>query len=285
MMTKNRKILAGVLSICLIASIAIGATLAFLTDSEKVTNVFSVGDLDITIDEPSWDNGDPEDPTKPGDGEDLMPGDTKIKDPTVSALVNDSYMRMVVSIIDDNETMLNPDYGPLVPGSKEMIPNTNKGKTVKDPDRIAKILQTVYYDNTYDIEKAPVTENLVSGQKYKLSDLANYPTVNPLFIMDESASKIADPAIIYYNYLPDSVQDGNGIFKQGEDAVLFTNIIIPTDWGRTDLNLLGKYHIEVYAQAIQTDGFDTYVDAFNALDDEVTNKTIDTDYGKVGAKK
>ena len=69
--TNSKKIIIGALLICLVAALGIGGTLAYLTDSEQITNRFSMGDLDITLDEPSWDDdGDGDGDKDNEDGDD-----------------------------------------------------------------------------------------------------------------------------------------------------------------------------------------------------------------------
>lgn len=254
----KKKLITGILCVGLICAMAIGGTLAFLTDSEKVTNTFSMADLDISIDEPHWnDEGTPDDPTTsdtdestPGDGEDLTPGDTKVKDPTIKAEVNDSYMRVVMSVIDKES-----------------------GEIITDPGRLNLILQTIRYDDTYDADADPATQNIVPGEKYAYDAIKDYDTVNPKFIFDNNKST---DGTYCYNY--------DGILKEGETAVLFTNIVIPTDWDQDDLNVLGQYKIQVYAQAIQTDNFADADEAFAALDAEISNNTAQYNYAIVGEK-
>lgn len=89
-MKKSKKIITGIAAITLVAALGIGGTLAYLTDSEKVTNTFSVADLDITLTEPEWDDTT--------DGKDMEPGDTVKKDPTVNAVKGDSYVRVIMTL-------------------------------------------------------------------------------------------------------------------------------------------------------------------------------------------
>lgn len=280
-MTK-KKLTIGILSIGLICALTIGGTLAFLTDSEKVTNTFTIGDLDISIDEPNWDDGTPDDLTTtdtdestPGDGDDMTPGETKVKDPTIIADVNNSYMRVIMTVIDNEKTIANPDYvdATTTPNVEPTIPNPNYGKAITDKARLDLILDTVYYDDTYDVSANPATRNLVEGNKYDLKTLENYPTVNGDFTLN--ADKSTD-GIYYYNY--------NKIFNQGDKVVLFTNIVIPTDWNTTQLDVMGKYQIEVYAQAIQSDNFANADEAFAALDAEIEAGTVQFNYATVGEK-
>ncbi len=280
-MTK-KKLTIGILTIGLICALTIGGTLAFLTDSEKVTNTFTIGDLDISIDEPHWDDGTPDDLTTsdtdestPGDGDDMTPGDTKVKDPTVTAEVNNSYMRVIMTVIDNEATIPNPEYdeNAASPNIEPTIPNPNYGKPITDKDRLELILNTVYYDSTYDVTADPATQNLVPGEKYTLAQLADYATVNSDFTLDTDNST---DGTYYYNY--------NKIFNQGDKAVLFTNVVIPTDWNSEQLAVMGKYKIEVYAQAIQSDNFANADKAFAALDAEIAAGTAQFNYATVGEK-
>ena len=47
----KKKILSLTLVVCLLAIAVVGGTLAYFTDNDEKTNVFTVGDLDITLDE------------------------------------------------------------------------------------------------------------------------------------------------------------------------------------------------------------------------------------------
>jgi len=268
----SKKIVIGALSICLVAAMAIGGTMAFLTDSEQVTNHFSLGDLDITIDEPGWEDDthenpdDPDGPDEPGDGEDLVPGDTKDKDPTVTAVEGNSYMRVVMTIKD-----------------------RDSGEVITDTARLDLILQTIRYAED---------DAIVEGTPYALADLATYNTVNSKFVKDTERSS---DGVYYYNY--------DGIFNKDDKAVLFTDIVIPTDWNQEELNTLRgiyytdadgnevaadaegatktyhNYMIEIQAQAIQSDNFADAAAAFAALDGEITSNpvTAQKNYGVVGS--
>lgn len=107
MKRRNRKLRKALLMIsCALALVAIsvGATLAYLTDTEAVTNVFTVGQVHIKLDEEKTDaNGEAlttSERTDEGNSYKLMPGHTYIKDPTVTVLANssDAYVRMLVTV-------------------------------------------------------------------------------------------------------------------------------------------------------------------------------------------
>ena len=257
----KKRIIIGVLSISLILVLSIGGTIAFLTDSEEVVNRFDMGDLDIEIEEPNWHEND---------GEDLVPGTTRLKDPTITNIQSDSYMRAVMQIVDDEETIPNPEYKgeSQTPGVPKTVQNPNYGKVITDSARVEKILQLVRFDSTYNAGSEPVTKNLVPGNMYSLSELELYPTVNETnFTYDPSKSSTGT---YYYNY--------KGIFPKNGTAVLFTNIVIPKNFGRSDLKALGKFQIKVSAQAIQSENFTSAEQAFSALDEEEKAGTLEKNY-------
>lgn len=233
-MKKSKKIITGIAAITLVAALGIGGTLAFLTDSQKVTNTFSVADLDITLTEPDWDDTT--------DGKDMEPGDTVKKDPTVNAVKGDSYVRVIMTIRDKEGNVI-----------------TSGGNTVGDKDRLALILDTIRYANP----------ELEENTSYSLAQLEDIARVNADFTLKSGADG-------EYTYTYDK------ILKKGDSATLFSNIVIPTDWNRERLSLLGEYKIEIYAQAIQTSNFSSADAAFAALDAEIAADTLDEDYGATG---
>lgn len=243
----GKKICIGVLLVGLIATLGIGGTLAFLTDAEQVTNTFSVGDLDITLDESEWDddgdgdkdedNVDEDGDPNNGDGRNLVPGDTRAKNPTVHAVKGDSYMRVVMMIKDKS------------------------GDIITDGKRLDLIWKTIRYDSEGKINV---------NEHYLLRDLVEMKHINPIFEEDTARST---SGIYFYNYTE--------IFKEGDEVVFFTNIVIPGDWDKEELELLGEYQIVIQAQAIQSQNIDKD-DAFALLDGEIEADRADSNYGVVG---
>lgn len=94
---KNLKKIIVAASLCAaIGATAIAGTLAYFTDTtDTKTNVFTVGDLDITLDEPNWDYDD--------SSFEIIPGNSVDKDPVVTVEANsvDSYLRVVVTMPTD----------------------------------------------------------------------------------------------------------------------------------------------------------------------------------------
>jgi len=85
---KKRNLITSVVALSLVSLLGIGATLAYLTDSDAATNTFTSGSVKIDLVEPDWD---------PEKGQDLEPGDVIPKDPAiVNVGKNDAYMMIKV---------------------------------------------------------------------------------------------------------------------------------------------------------------------------------------------
>ena len=98
-MNKKKTILAAVV---LLLVFVVGGAIAYFTDTDTKTNTFTIGSVDITLTEPLWDalvktNGDT---TIPDDAEDMMPGETVTKDPTINNIStkNDAYVYAKVEV-------------------------------------------------------------------------------------------------------------------------------------------------------------------------------------------
>ncbi len=260
----NRKgLVLTVLALILCAVIAVGGSLAFFTDEGEVTNTFTMGNVEIELTEPGWE---------PDDGIRMMPGNVRIKDPTVTASEGQSYMRIRVELVDGEENL------------------------IINPDRIELILSTLYYDTAY----GTASPNLAEGQKYseaQLSALLAQGKIEACF--NNSAFAFAGieagkPAVRYYNYIRN-----DGIFDAdktpADTAVLFTNVVIPKDWNNREIfDLSGDtyvttendglevtakgtgYKIIIKAEAIQSAEMMDAAEAFGALN-EASGVTIVAD--------
>lgn len=74
----KKKILAITLCVAMLAIMLVSGTLAYFTDTNAKTNTFTVGNVDIDLTEPKWDE------TGSKDAEDVYPGEALAKDPTVT---------------------------------------------------------------------------------------------------------------------------------------------------------------------------------------------------------
>lgn len=89
-MMKNRKMVKGIALGAMIAALAAGGTAAYLTDFETTTNSFTVGKVDIELDEPGW---------KPEENTKIVPTQVIKKDPYVKNVgVNEAFVYLEVSV-------------------------------------------------------------------------------------------------------------------------------------------------------------------------------------------
>lgn len=97
-MKTRSKVLSLVLAGTLVVSAGMFGTLAYLTDTQTVTNTFTVGDVAIKLDEAVVDTDGnavvPEQRTEDGNAYKIFPGGTYTKDPTVTVKEEseDSYL-------------------------------------------------------------------------------------------------------------------------------------------------------------------------------------------------
>lgn len=192
---------AAILSAAAVAGV--GSTIAYFTESSTKVNSFTTGDLDLGLREPEWEPDGQ-------DGENMYPGYTVYKNPTVKNITSDKngeepcYCRINVEILDRND------------------------REVTGADALNLIYKTIYFDSsftgTYDSMDGEA-QGLVQGRipGYNLAELSRYPMVNPLWTKDTARST---PSRLVFNYVG---EDGDGILDIGEESTLFTNIVIPTD--------------------------------------------------------
>lgn len=183
-----------VLTICLITMmcITIFGTLAYLTDEATVTNTFTVGDVDITVDEAKVDaDGVPVEPEVRviENQYHLIPGQTYAKDPTMTVLANseDAYVRMMVTIncLEEMDEIFNEYVGSVI---TYIFEGYNSAEWTY-------ITETRNNDNTITYEfryKEPVA---TSNADQKLAPLFTAITM-PTTLTAEDMEKMADLEII-----------------------------------------------------------------------------------------
>lgn len=102
----KKKLALLTLSLVLVATIGVGATLAYFTDSDAATNVITMGHVDIDLDEPNYDPDDPNTPEDEGEDNtitDIVPGEVITKDPTITVAQGsaDAYLRASITLGDN----------------------------------------------------------------------------------------------------------------------------------------------------------------------------------------
>ena len=118
-MKKRKTIIA---AIVLLLVFIVGGTIAYFTDTDTKTNTFTIGNIKITLTEPAWteldSTTDANDNDIPDAAEEMVPGATVAKDPTINnvSTKNPAYVFMKVEIpcsktvttTGTNPTTLNP---------------------------------------------------------------------------------------------------------------------------------------------------------------------------------
>jgi len=98
---KAKKIISLALCAVMLVALSVAGTLAYLTDSEAVTNTFTVGKVYISLHETNLSPSASDDAnTEEGNSYHLLPGMTYTKDPTVTVLdeSEECYVRMLVTV-------------------------------------------------------------------------------------------------------------------------------------------------------------------------------------------
>ena len=80
-MKKKKTVLAAII---LLLMFVVGGAIAYFTDTDTKTNIFTIGSVDITLTEPGWNLTDANNNDIPDAAEDLMPGESVTKDPTIN---------------------------------------------------------------------------------------------------------------------------------------------------------------------------------------------------------
>ena len=272
-------------SVALIASAVLFGTLAYFTDSESVANTFTVGNIDIQLDEAVVNNygepmngnnvvngyidangnivdnapvvdrtQDPADATeKEGNSYKLVPGRTYVKDPTMTVVAGSepAYVRMLVTI--SHIEVFDAIFDAM----------DNATNQVDKPE-----LTDIFngHDNTvweYNAEyRSQTTTPGTITYEFRYRD-ANAATVNTVDARDAQDNIVLEP--------------------------LFDSFTVPGFFGSAQIQDLDGMTITVIGQAIQADSFvadgtKTAEDvAWDAFDDQVVvNNNYQSPYANSG---
>lgn len=216
----KKKILALSMCIALAAIAIVGASLAYFTDTKTAKNTFTMGNVQIKLDEANIN--DPEGDRVASNDYDVYPGLVVDKDPTVhNTGKNDAWVRAIVTVENGMNWL------------------------------------GLYNDNVWTAPQEEAFEALINntlGANWEIEDIAysmsgpNHPTSD--FV-----------ATLKYTQT----------LKAGEDtSAMFSEIAFPAKMTGNDVTTRiaqnGEFGIDVVAEAIQADGFDTWEEAFTAFD-------------------
>ena len=227
MKTKSKALLLTLCAVLLVAASVLG-TMAYLTSTDTVTNTFTIGKVEITLDE--TDVTDPTGPRVKANSYKLMPGTTYTKDPTVTVKAGseESYVRMKVTFNN----------------AKEIIALCTDPKFAGDgPTGVENAFPLIRMVNFVKANAAKwdgiIPDNMVETEDM-LAD-TNY------CVYDETANTLT-----YYFYYTETVGAPNGDVKL---PVLFDSIKVPEWVTGEQLAKLNRFQITVVAEAIQAGSF------------------------------
>lgn len=234
---KKTKVLLTLTCAVMLIAVSVMGTLAYLTDKDDVKNTFTVGQVDIKLDEAKINaDGKPVDKegkvvTDLADAErvkgnsyHLLPGHVYTKDPTLTVLKNSekSYVRLLVTVTFDQE--------------------------LNDEELLKLKLDGIFtgYNNSWVRGEDPVITS-----KTKVGSEEKY-------------------TVITYEYRYKEIVEGKveGAAEDNKLPALFTGIKVPGNWDNEMMEAVGKFNIDVVGQAIQADGFGTADAAWAAFEEQ-----------------
>lgn len=283
-----------IISLCLVLALALiaigGATMAYFTDNDQQVNTFTIGNIDIKVDEKGyvWDKS-----ANNGSGayvsdaiawdangftfKNLMPSYIISKRPWVENLStrNDAYVRVAITV--NNYTKIN-----------EAIDNVYEAKEYDD-DEMNALYDEIFQGWGIEYTKSPIRGSMskradeigvnnngatllgidyvrgVSGQYQSGSNSTEYMESYGYGPVNNQYYKNAylEDGRLYVFYLK---------LEAGKSYQLFNGLNIPADFNNEQMKMFEGLKIGIYADAIQTVGFaDTAEgakEAFKALEAE-----------------
>ncbi len=235
MKTKSKALLLTLCAVLLVAASVLG-TMAYLTSTDTVTNTFTVGKVEIKLDETDVTNQTG--PRVQANSYKLMPGTTYTKDPTVTVRAGseESYVRMKVTFNNATEIIAlctDPEFtddGPT--GVENAYPLI---RMVKFVEANAAKWDGIIPDNMVE------TEDMLAMPKYFAYD-KTADTLTYIFYYRETVTATTADVVL---------------------PVLFDSITVPEWVTGEQLKALNNFRITVIAEAIQAGSFADADDAWS----------------------
>lgn len=273
-MNNAKKIVSLLLVVALTAGIAIAGTLAYLTqDVGDEKNVFSVGNIDITLDEEVGVYGEGGEAKETEDGAeytDIMPGDYLKKEVTVyNNGKTDAYVAVTVTLKNDKHTAANLINSAIDEFYEKQGYSTDKIQTMYNyifngwginynprPGNYGSDDARGVIDGTYglpehvlhvDFAKTSGGSTLIGAGNWFIAGsekAGQYWVDGPAKYNGYYTAEMDDYEICYtyYLYLP-----------AGESSTLFEGLNIPAEFTNEQMKMFDGLEINVEAKAIQAD--------------------------------
>ena len=238
-MKKAKKIVALLLCAVLLIGASVAGTVAYLTSKDTVTNTFTVGNIQLNLNESDESTSDTTDRTETGNAYHLLPNQTYTKDPTVWVKEGseEAYIRMIVTV-DNYSNML------------------------------AAFKSDASYDNDYIVSDASTVLTGSAGEMVILDKLVDR-NVGAWECVKFTQDSAADTGTYVFNYYPGAYKatadDNDSVDDYDQLPALFTKINVPAEIDNDHLAKLNNTTITIVAQAIQTAGFNSVEEAWNAF--------------------
>lgn len=263
----KKKLLVLLMSLVMVATIAIGTTLAYFTDTDSATNVFTVGNVEIDLNEVVAEKNENGDLVATGERQDVLddeedeydygkvyPGQFIDKDPTIENLGSeDAYIAAIVTVTSAGNLHT---YGTDEEGNPLYLLGLSEDYANID---IAKMVQ---------LSKDSEPVKLVSGGEGTLVNEA-------VTQINGYNGLMAFEGETYYVYQQPNKADNTYVFYfiikeplvTDESVTLFHRLNFDYRWDNEEMAQFENLNITVDAYAVQAYGFDDETDLEKACVD------------------
>ena len=291
----KKKITALVLVVAVLAMLFTGMTLAYFTDTDSAVNVFTVGDVDIELDETVGvtDSNGNDAPDRVVEAETgaiftgILPGNKMEKEVTVTNLENPAYVRVTVivnnyDLIDAvgnyyeakgyTEEQIQAVYDEIFNGwglifshgdPRDMRMTDDQKVVASDKTELLRV------DSTFTTKATDGSFHFSINNMFKTEHEENQPSYmggnGVYFAGGYYAQHLNDYELCYTYYFA---------MEKGGSATLFNGLTCPAEFNQELAAMFDGLEIEIYAAAIQKEGFADAKTAFEQLNSEFPISTM-----------
>ena len=229
----KRKLMLVAVALCMVAILGFGGTLAYLTDTDNAKNVFTAGNVGLTLDEAKVEkdeNGDfvsvtPAERVKEQTYH-VFPGNDILKDPTVNLTETSEDAWIAIKLVIKCESE-DHNLHELIGGVEGHLDLTK-------------------------IASGGLMAQTTSWMTYH--GMGGFGNENYFIYQDVSNADQNEWTM--YIYMMQKTSAGH------EPIVIFNKMHIPEAWDNAEMEIFNKSSIDITAYAVQADGF---VDAYEAM--------------------